>query len=216
MPDASFDHQAFLQTLTARPGVYRMLGEGERVLYVGKAKNLKRRVGSYFTRSLNRRIQVMVSQIQRIEVVVTHTEAEALILENNLIKSLKPRYNVLLRDDKSYPYIHLSSDQEFPALSFRRGSRRGRGRYFGPYPSAGTTRDTLQLLQQLALGVELLDDRLDHEPGIGGVAEIVDWGDALEGLGGVDAIELAFIAQLVKGIRQTIARIGSRARFQVV
>ena len=126
-----------------------MIGEQEKVLYVGKAKNLKKRVSSYFTRSLNRRIQIMVSQIVEIEIIVTHTEAEALILENQLIKSLKPKYNILLRDDKSYPYIHLSSDQDYPALSFRRGARTGHGRYFGPYPSAGSTRETLQLLQKL-------------------------------------------------------------------
>ncbi len=149
MADSGFDHKSFLQTLTTRPGVYRMLDAEDQVLYVGKAKNLRKRVGSYFTRSLNRRIQLMVSQIARIEIAVTHTEAEALILENNLIKSLKPKYNVLLRDDKSYPYIYLSSDLTYPALSFRRGSRRGKGRYFGPYPSAGATRDTLQLLQKL-------------------------------------------------------------------
>jgi excinuclease ABC subunit C len=149
MADSGFDHKPFLQALTTRPGVYRMLDAEDRVLYVGKAKNLKKRVGSYFTRSLNRRLQLMVAQIARIEIAVTHTEAEALIMENHLIKSLKPKYNVLLRDDKSYPYIHLSLEQTFPALSFRRGSRRGKGRYFGPYPSAGSTRDTLQLLQKL-------------------------------------------------------------------
>jgi excinuclease ABC subunit C len=149
MSSRGFDHKAFLQTLTTRPGVYRMLDEEEKVLYVGKAKSLKKRVSSYFTRSLNRRIQIMVSQIQRIEVTVTHTEAEALILENHLIKSLKPKYNVLLRDDKSYPYIHLSTDHQYPALSFRRGSRRAKGRFFGPYPSASSTRETLQLLQKL-------------------------------------------------------------------
>lgn len=126
-----------------------MLDGEEQVLYVGKARNLKKRVGSYFSRSLNRRIQLMVSQIARIEIIVTHTEAEALILENQLIKSLKPKYNVLLRDDKSYPYIYLSTDLAYPSLSFQRGSRRGKGRYFGPYPSAGSTRDTLQLLQKL-------------------------------------------------------------------
>ncbi len=149
MAVSGFDHTSFLQTLTTRPGVYRMLDAEDQVLYVGKAKNLRKRVGSYFSRSLNRRIQLMVSQIARIEIAVTHTEAEALILENNLIKSLKPKYNVLLRDDKSYPYIYLSSDLTYPALSFRRGSRRGKGRYFGPYQSAGATRDTLQLLQKL-------------------------------------------------------------------
>lgn len=149
MPLSGFDHKSFIESLTTRPGVYRMIDAEEQVLYVGKAKNLKKRVSSYFTRSLNRRIQLMVSQIQRIEIAVTHTEAEALILENHLIKSLKPKYNVLLRDDKSYPYIYLSSELDYPALSFRRGSRLGKGRYFGPYPSAGSTRDTLQLLQKL-------------------------------------------------------------------
>ncbi len=143
-----FDHKAFLKTLTHRPGVYRMLdGEG-RVLYVGKAKDLKRRVSSYFQRAGNRRIQTMVAQIRDIQIVVTHTEAEALLLENNLIKELKPRYNILLRDDKSYPYIHLSDD-EFPRISFYRGARKDGGRYFGPYPSGGAVRETLYLLQKL-------------------------------------------------------------------
>ncbi|MEW8429985.1 MAG: GIY-YIG nuclease family protein, partial [gamma proteobacterium symbiont of Ctena orbiculata] len=127
----AFDYAGFLNTLTTRPGVYRMVNAEGDVLYVGKAKNLKKRVASYFTRSLNQRIQVMVGQIAQIEVIVTHTEAEALLLENHLIKSLKPKYNVLLRDDKSYPYIYLSTDHPYPALSFRRGARRGKGRYFG-------------------------------------------------------------------------------------
>ncbi|MES9925416.1 MAG: excinuclease ABC subunit UvrC [Candidatus Thiodiazotropha endolucinida] len=149
MQQIEFDHTAFLKTLTTRPGVYRMVNAEGNVLYVGKARNLKKRVSSYFTRSLNRRIQIMVGQIAQIEVIVTHTEAEALLLENHLIKSLKPKYNVLLRDDKSYPYIYLSTDHTYPALSFRRGARRGKGRYFGPYPSAGSTRETLQVLQKL-------------------------------------------------------------------
>jgi len=143
-----FDHKAFLANLTNRPGVYRMLNQAGDVLYVGKAKDLKRRVGSYFTRAANARIQSMVSQIRGIEVTVTHTEAEALILENNLIKDLKPRYNVLLKDDKGYPYIYLSDD-EFPQLRVHRGARKGGGRYFGPYPSATAVRETLQLLQKL-------------------------------------------------------------------
>jgi excinuclease ABC subunit C len=143
-----FDHQSFLKTLTNRPGVYRMMDSKGEVLYVGKARDLRRRVISYFSRSLNRRMQNMVSRIQGIEVTVTHTEAEALILENTLIKSLKPRYNVLLRDDKSYPYILLSNDR-FPRLAFHRGSRSGNGRYFGPYPSAGAVRETLRLMQKL-------------------------------------------------------------------
>lgn len=143
-----FDHQAFLATLTSRPGVYRMLDAKARCLYVGKAKNLRKRVGSYFSRSQNSRIQLMVSQIAEIQVVVTHTETEALILENNLIKSLKPKYNILLRDDKSYPYIKLS-EHRFPSLGFYRGSRSGPGRFFGPYPSAGAIRQTLQLMQKI-------------------------------------------------------------------
>ena len=143
-----FDHKAFFQTLTHSPGVYRMLDAEGKVLYVGKAKDLKRRVSSYFTRSQNRRIQLLVSKIRSIETTVTHTEAEALILENNLIKSLKPRYNVLLKDDKSYPYIYLSAET-FPRLAFHRGAKKGKGRYFGPYPNAGSMRDTMQLLQKL-------------------------------------------------------------------
>lgn len=148
-PEAGFDPKSFVGALTGRPGVYRMLDAQGRVLYVGKARDLKRRVGSYFTRSLNRRIQLMVSQIQGIEVTVTHTEAEALILENNLIKTLKPRYNVLLRDDKSYPYIYLSADHAFPRLTWQRGARNDKGRYFGPFPNAGAMRETLRLLQKL-------------------------------------------------------------------
>ena len=147
--NAPFDPKAFLKTLTSRPGVYRMLDSQGRVLYVGKARDLRRRVGSYFSRSLNRRLQVMVEQIRDIQITVTHTEAEALILENNLIKGLKPRYNVLLRDDKSYPYIYLATDHAFPRLTFHRGARKGEGRYFGPFPSARATRETLHLMQKL-------------------------------------------------------------------
>ncbi len=148
MGSRQFDHKSFLKTLTGRPGVYRMIDAEGGILYVGKARNLQRRVRSYFSRSLSRRLQNMVSRIQGIEVTVTHTEAEALILENTLIKSLKPRYNVLLRDDKSYPYIFLSGDR-FPRLAFHRGSRRAKGRYFGPYPSAGAVRETLRLMQKI-------------------------------------------------------------------
>ena len=144
----TFDHKAFLDTLTQGPGVYRMLNAEGEVMYVGKAKNLRRRVGSYFTRASNRRIASMVAQIQAIEITATHTEAEALLLENNLIKQHRPRYNVLLRDDKSYPYLFMS-EEIFPRLAFHRGARRAKGRYFGPYPSAGAVRETLQLLQKL-------------------------------------------------------------------
>ncbi|MDJ0807878.1 MAG: excinuclease ABC subunit UvrC [Gammaproteobacteria bacterium] len=145
---SGFDHKNFLSTLTHRPGVYRMIGGQGQILYVGKAKDLCKRVSSYFTRASNKRIALMVSQIVDIEITVTHTEAEALILENNLIKTHKPRYNVLLRDDKSYPYIFLSAD-EFPRLGFHRGARKQKGRYFGPYPSSGAVRETLKLLQKL-------------------------------------------------------------------
>ena len=148
MSDQTFDHKAFLKTLTQAPGVYRMIDVNEKVLYVGKAKDLKRRVSSYFTRSHNKRIHHMVSQIHHIEIIVTHTEAEALLLENNLIKEFSPRYNILLKDDKSYPYLYLSADK-FPRLSFHRGARKAKGRYFGPYPSAGAVRETLHLLQKL-------------------------------------------------------------------
>ena len=146
--DARVDLAGFVRTLTRRPGVYRMIGEDGEVLYVGKAKDLRRRVGSYFSRSHNLRIQHLVNRVRSIEVTVTHTEAEALLLENNLIKTLQPRYNVLLKDDKSYPYI-FRSEGPFPRLAFHRGSRRKAGRYFGPYPSAGAVRETLGLLQRV-------------------------------------------------------------------
>jgi excinuclease ABC subunit C len=141
--------RALLERIPQNPGVYRMLDADATVLYVGKAKNLKRRVSSYFSRALTHRLQVMVSQIVDIEVTVTRTEGEALLLESNLIKSLRPRFNVLLRDDKSYPFIYLSTQDDFPRLAFYRGPRKSTGRLFGPYPSAWAVRETLQLLQKL-------------------------------------------------------------------
>ncbi len=148
--DPPFNGKAFSETLTNKCGVYRMLDKDGQVLYVGKARHLKKRVASYFgvLSRLSPKIRAMVAQVRAIEVTVTHTENEALILENNLIKELKPRYNIVLRDDKSYPYIYLSND-EFPLLSFHRGARTGKGRYFGPYPSAGAVRASLNLLQKL-------------------------------------------------------------------
>jgi len=143
------DPRRILEQIPPRPGVYRMLDGAGTVLYVGKAKDLKRRVASYFSRALNRRLQAMVSQVADVEFTVTRTEGEALLLESNLIKSLQPRYNVLLRDDKSYPYIRLTVRDEFPRLAFYRGSRKGGNRFFGPYPSAWAVRETLQLLQKL-------------------------------------------------------------------
>ncbi len=144
-----FDHRGFLKTLTQLPGVYRMLdGRGE-VLYVGKARNLKKRVASYFRKHQpSAKTRSLVAQIRDIEVTVTHTEGEALILESNLIKQHQPRYNVLLRDDKGYPFIYLSG-HDYPRLTLHRGARRAAGRYFGPYPNAGAVRDTLHLLQKV-------------------------------------------------------------------
>jgi len=144
-----FDASEFLKTLTSRPGVYRMIDDTETVIYVGKAKNLKKRVTSYFRKTgLTSKTRVMVGQINHVEITVTHTENEALILENNLIKELMPRYNILLRDDKTYPYLFISNDN-FPRLSLHRGTKRKKGRYFGPYPSAGAVRESLALLQKL-------------------------------------------------------------------
>lgn len=142
--------EQLLKNLSTHPGVYRMLDQQGEVLYVGKAHNLKARVSSYFrTDQLAPRIQAMVNQVRDIQVTVTRTESEALLLESNLIKQLKPRYNVYLRDDKSYPYIYVSTDDPFPRLAFDRGKRQGKGRYFGPYPSAAAVRETLGQLQKL-------------------------------------------------------------------
>ncbi|HSH29502.1 MAG TPA: excinuclease ABC subunit UvrC [Thiohalobacter sp.] len=145
-----FDAQGFLRTLTPRPGVYRMLDAGGEVLYVGKARNLKRRLTSYFRKSgLPIKTQALMGQMADIEVTVTHTESEALILEHTLIKAHQPRYNVLLRDDKSYPYIYISTDQDYPRITVHRGAKRGKGRYFGPYPNASAVRESLHLLQKV-------------------------------------------------------------------
>jgi len=127
-----------------------MLDADSTVIYVGKARHLKNRVGSYFGKKQDSlKTRALVGQIRAIEVTVTHTEGEALLLESNLIKDLRPRYNIVFRDDKSYPYLYLSSDQDYPRLSFYRGTRRGKGRYFGPYPSAGAARRALNLVQKL-------------------------------------------------------------------
>ena len=148
--DVAFDSESFLKTLTHKPGVYRMLDARGTVLYVGKARNLKNRVSSYFhNKDKNPKTRSMVAQVADIQVTITHTEGEALLLENNLIKELKPRYNILLRDDKSYPYIYLDDIHDFPRLSFHRGAKKTVGEYFGPYPSAGAVRESLNLLQKV-------------------------------------------------------------------
>ena len=145
-----FDHQAFLTQLTTRPGVYQMYDAGGELLYVGKARNLKNRVTSYFRASgLTAKTMALVAKIQDIQVTVTTTEVDALLLEHNLIKQHRPPYNIDLKDDKSYPYIYLSSQDRWPRLSLHRGTKRKKGEYFGPYPSAGAVRSTLQLLQKV-------------------------------------------------------------------
>ncbi len=145
-----FDPADFLRTLTHRPGVYRMLDRRGRVLYVGKARDLKRRVASYFgRRAQHPKTRALMNQVASVEVTVTASEQEALLLEYNQIKAHAPRYNVLLRDDKSYPYIYVSTEQPFPRFEFHRGARSGRGRYFGPYPTAWAVREVLGQLQKL-------------------------------------------------------------------
>ncbi|MDZ7643534.1 MAG: excinuclease ABC subunit UvrC [Woeseiaceae bacterium] len=151
-PDNPFEQASFLETLTHRPGVYCMKNAAGKVLYVGKARDLKKRVSSYFQRShADAKTAAMMSRVADVEVTVTNTEAEALLLEYNLIKKHKPRFNVVLRDDKSYPYIYVSTEHDFPRLQFHRGPRRGKGRYFGPYPNSGAVRKTLNELQKLFL-----------------------------------------------------------------
>lgn len=149
--DRTFDSKAFLKRLTERPGVYRMFDSAGKVLYVGKARNLRKRVGSYFRKSgLAPKTEALVSRINHIEVTVTGSETEALLLEQNLIKSLRPPYNILLRDDKSYPYIYLSAHSDYPSLTFRRGrTRKGQGTWFGPFPSSGAVKESLNILQKV-------------------------------------------------------------------
>ena len=139
-----------MRTVTERPGVYRMYNRMDEVIYVGKAGNLKNRLSSYFQKNVDsRKTQVLVSQICNVQTTVTDSAREALILEHNLIKEYRPRYNVVLRDDKSYPYIFIASKQDYPRISYQRGSRKAAGKYIGPYPNAGAVKRSLSLVQKL-------------------------------------------------------------------
>ena len=150
--DQEFDARPFVGSLTHRPGVYSMLNAKGKVIYVGKARDLKKRVASYFQRThASPKTASMMLQVANVEVTVTNTESEALILEYNLIKRHKPRFNVVLRDDKSYPYIHVTTTHPFPRIEFHRGARKGKGRYFGPYPNSSSVRKTVNELQKLFL-----------------------------------------------------------------
>ena len=147
---APFDPKAFVASLPARPGVYRMLDAQGEILYVGKARSLRSRVASYFQASnVQPKVQALIAKTTNMEVTIANSDTEALLLEYNLIKKHRPRYNVVLRDDKTFPYLHLETAHRFPRLNFYRGSRKQPGRYFGPYPSAGAVRETLQQLQKL-------------------------------------------------------------------
>jgi len=148
MPE--FDHEIFLKSLTRRPGVYRMLNADGDIIYVGKARNLKNRVSTYFgSKAFHPKTQALMNQTCAVEVTVTESEQAALLLESNLIKKHRPRFNVVLRDDKSYPYIRVTIDHEYPRFEFYRGSRKKSGQLFGPFPSAASVRYTLGELQKL-------------------------------------------------------------------
>tara|TARA_R110002033_G_scaffold61763_10_gene112481 strand:- start:3109 stop:4938 length:1830 start_codon:yes stop_codon:yes gene_type:complete len=152
MTDIVFDPQAFLASASNKPGVYRMFDAQGALLYVGKAKSLKKRLASYFRKTgLSPKTEALVARIAQIDTTITANETEALLLEQSLIKASRPPYNILLRDDKSYPYVFLSSNDEFPRLGLHRGTKRAKGRYFGPYPSAGAIRESLNLLQKTFL-----------------------------------------------------------------
>ncbi|EQA13456.1 GIY-YIG catalytic domain protein, partial [Glaesserella parasuis SW140] len=146
---SKFNSKQFLADTPHNPGVYRMYDDKGTIIYVGKAKDLKKRLSSYFRSTLaSRKTEALVSQIAHIDTTITHSETEALLLEHNYIKENQPKYNVLLRDDKSYPYILLTKHQH-PRLASFRGSKKIAGEYFGPYPNAGAVRETLNLLQKL-------------------------------------------------------------------
>lgn len=145
-----FDYKEFLRNASSQPGVYQMYNHEEQVIYVGKAKNLKKRLASYFSKAHNDKTLALVSQINHIDITITASEGGALLLEDSLIKQHQPRYNILLRDDKSYPYIYLSTQQDYPQISIYRGSTHNKpGTFFGPYPAASAVRQSLHLLHKL-------------------------------------------------------------------
>jgi excinuclease ABC subunit C len=151
----------FLQTLTTHPGVYQMLGENGVVLYIGKARNLKKRLSSYFSgKQQNIKTAALLKHVSDIQVTITHSEKEALLLECNLIKKYRPHYNVLFRDDKSFPYILITDDHPYPAIDFYRGNKKKEGNYFGPYPDTTAVRETIHLIQKL-FGLRTVRDRYD-------------------------------------------------------
>jgi len=152
MEDTShpFDSVALLRTVTERPGVYRMYNSAAEIIYIGKAGNLKNRLSSYFQKTIEHpRTRVLVAQIHSVQTTITPSAGEALILEHNLIKEHRPRYNVLLRDDKSYPYVFIASKQDYPRISYQRGARKVAGKYIGPYPNASSVKKSLSLVQKL-------------------------------------------------------------------
>ncbi len=148
---SSFDPKTFLDSLPANPGIYKMINAQGRVLYVGKARSLKDRVRSYFRppAQLDTKTRALMTQVHRVDITIAANENEALLLESTLIKALRPRYNILLKDDKSYPYLFLSAHPNFPLLQIHRGTQREKGEYFGPYPSVRSVYETLDLLQKL-------------------------------------------------------------------
>ena len=148
--DSEFDGKAFCKTVARLPGVYVMLGRSSECLYVGKAKHLRNRLTSYFVSTpQSGKIQRMLSRVASIQVHITKTESEALLLENTLIKEHRPRYNILLRDDKSYPYIRLSDSHDYPGLSLYRGGTEQKNKYYGPFSSAAAVRETLSEIQKI-------------------------------------------------------------------
>jgi excinuclease ABC subunit C len=149
----------FLKTLTTHPGVYQMLGENGKILYVGKARNIKKRVTSYFSaQQKDIKTLALLKHVQDIHITITHTENEALLLECNLIKKHKPHYNVLFRDDKSFPYILITDEKPYPGIDFYRGNKKIRGNYFGPYPHSTAVRETIHLIQKL-FGLRICSDK---------------------------------------------------------